>query len=62
MADNVDHGMSARHVARRLAELLIKERLAPHYVIGAPVQRLSTLARRLLPGRAWEWVLSQYYR
>ena len=61
MADNVDHGMSARHVARRLAELLTKERLAPHYVIGAPVQKLSTLARRLLPGRAWEWVLSQYY-
>lgn len=61
MADNVDHGMTAAHVAERMLAILDKDRLSPHYVIGEPVQKISTLARRLLPGRAWEWVLSRYY-
>ncbi len=61
MAANVDHGMPAERVARRMVAILGKDSLAPHYVIGEPVQQLSTLARRLLPARTWEWVLSRYY-
>ena len=61
MAANVDHGMSAEHVARQMMEIMDKDSLAPHYVIGEPVQKLSTLARRLLPARTWEWVLRRYY-
>ena len=61
MAANVSHGMAADRVARRMLAILEKDRLAPRYVIGEPVQKLSTLARRLLPARTWEWVLSRYY-
>ncbi|WP_116125783.1 SDR family NAD(P)-dependent oxidoreductase [Lewinella sp. IMCC34183] len=61
MAGNVEHGMSAAFVAGEMVKILDKDDLGPHYVIGAPVQKISTLAQRLLPGRAWEWVLSRYY-
>ncbi|MBB4080599.1 NAD(P)-dependent dehydrogenase (short-subunit alcohol dehydrogenase family) [Lewinella aquimaris] len=61
MVNNVDQGMSARHVAEKMAAILERETLSPHYVIGEPVQKLSTIAQRILPGRAWEWVLGRYY-
>ena len=61
MAANVDHGMEAGRVARRMVELLELDKLPPHDVIGAPVQKISTLARRFLPARTWEWVLGRYY-
>ena len=61
MADNVDHGMTAERVARDMLDILQKDQLAPHYVIGEPIQKISTFARRILPGRAWEWVLGRYY-
>ena len=61
MAGNVAHGMTARHVAEEIVKILDKDAPGPHYVIGEPVQRISTLAQRLLPARAWEWVLGKYY-
>lgn len=61
MAGNVDHGMSARHVAERLYEIARQDRLAPHYLVGEPLQRVSVTARQWLPGRWWEWVLGRYY-
>ncbi|CAH1001819.1 hypothetical protein LEM8419_02727 [Neolewinella maritima] len=61
MAGNVAQGMSADYVAGRMLRILERDTLTPHYVIGPPVQKASTLARRLLPARAWEWVLSRYY-
>ncbi len=61
MAGNVAHGMPAAYVAREMQKILEKDSLAPHYVIGQTVQKISTLARRLLPARAWEWVLGRYY-
>lgn len=62
MAENVNRGMSADYVAKQMLAILEKDKLAPHYVIGEPVQRASTLARRLLPARLWERVLARYYR
>ncbi|MEO0731593.1 MAG: SDR family oxidoreductase [Bacteroidota bacterium] len=61
MASNVDHGMEAAQVAERMYEIMQKDELRPYYTIGEPVQRVSTLASRLLPGRLWERVLSKYY-
>ena len=61
MAANVEQGMQASFVAQRMRAIINRNTLAPHYVIGEPLQRVSTLARRLLPGRLWEWVLSRYY-
>lgn len=61
MVDNVGHGMTARQVAERMVTVMNKDTLKPNYVIGEPIQKASTIARRLLPGRAWEWVLNKYY-
>ncbi|WP_116107774.1 SDR family oxidoreductase [Lewinella sp. IMCC34191] len=61
MAGNVDHGMTADYVAEQIFKILGKDQLSPQYVIGEPIQKISTLAHRLLPGRAWEWVLGRYY-
>ncbi len=61
MAANVDHGMPAGRVARQLHEILTTPSPAPHYTIGEPVQRLSLVARKLLPARWWESILDRYY-
>ncbi len=61
MANNVDHGMSADYVAGRMQKMLDKRSLKPRYIIGPPVQRASTIAKRLLPARLWERVLKSYY-
>ncbi|PPK85731.1 short-subunit dehydrogenase [Neolewinella xylanilytica] len=61
MVANVAQGMTAAYVADELRKILVKDQLAPHYVIGEPIQKISTFARRILPGRAWEWVLGRYY-
>jgi len=61
MAANVSHGMAASQVAERMYAILNKEELKPYYVIGAPIQKASTVASRWLPGSVWEWVLGKYY-
>ncbi|MEM8583256.1 MAG: SDR family NAD(P)-dependent oxidoreductase [Bacteroidota bacterium] len=61
MAENVDHGMSAEYVAEQLQIILNKNSLKPRYVVGPPLQRASTIARRILPGKLWERVLKSYY-
>ncbi len=61
MAANVDHGMPAIRVAEAMWDILRKDTLQPYYVVGEAVQRASTVASRVLPGRVWEWVLGKYY-
>ena len=61
MAANVSHGMDAGKVAARMVAIMNGDHLLPHYVIGEPVQKISTLAKRFLPARTWEWVLGRYY-
>lgn len=61
MANNVDHGMEATFVAEAIYRIMNKETLQPHYVVGKPIQRASTVASRLLPGWLWEKVLGKYY-
>ncbi|MEM1360049.1 MAG: SDR family NAD(P)-dependent oxidoreductase, partial [Bacteroidota bacterium] len=61
MASNVDHGMDATTVAEAMYKIMNKENLKPYYAIGAPIQKASTIASRILPGRWWEKVLGKYY-
>ena len=61
MAGNVDQGMTAEFVAEAIYKIMNKERLKPYYVVGEAVQKASTVASRLLPGRLWEKVLAKYY-
>ncbi|MGB3548782.1 MAG: SDR family NAD(P)-dependent oxidoreductase [Saprospiraceae bacterium] len=61
MAANVNHGMTAAHVAESIRRIMQKDRPKPVYVVGEPVQRASTWAKRLLPGWVFERVLMKYY-
>ncbi|MEM9835113.1 MAG: SDR family NAD(P)-dependent oxidoreductase [Bacteroidota bacterium] len=62
MANNVDHGMSASSVAEKMLRIAELATLKPQYVIGEPMQKLSPIAKRLLPGRWWEKLLGSYYQ
>lgn len=62
MAENVEHGMQAEYVAGKMLAVLDKDDLAPHYLIGEPLQKASTLARRFFPARLWETILAKYYQ
>lgn len=61
MADNVDHGMSALHVAETMYKIMEKDDLKPYYVVGEFVQKASVKVSRWLPGSLWEKVLGKYY-
>jgi len=62
MAQNVDHGMTAQSVAEQMFKISQKSSLKPQYILGEPIQKISPLAKRLLPGRLWEKVLGSYYK
>ncbi|MEL6140408.1 MAG: SDR family NAD(P)-dependent oxidoreductase [Bacteroidota bacterium] len=62
MAQNVDHGMTALSVAEQMFRIAQKPTLKPQYILGEPIQKISPLAKRLLPGRLWERVLGSYYK
>jgi NAD(P)-dependent dehydrogenase (short-subunit alcohol dehydrogenase family) len=62
MADNVEHGMPASAVAEYLYGLLQKDNLKVRYILGEPIQKISTYAKRLLPGRVYERILAGYYK
>ena len=62
MAENVEHGMPPSAVAEFLYDLLQKDSLKIRYVLGEPIQKVSTYAKRLLPGRWYERILAGYYR
>ena len=57
---DVENGLSAEEVARQVIRALESPRLRRYYTIGKPLQRLSVLARRLLPAFLFEKVIRGY--
>ena len=57
---DVENGLSAEEVARQVIRALESPRLRRYYTIGKPLQRLSVLARRLLPASLFEKVIRGY--
>lgn len=62
MAENVDHGMPASAVAEYLYDLLQRDNLKVRYILGGVIQKASTFAKRILPGRVYEKILAGYYK
>lgn len=62
MAENVDHGMPPAAVAEYLHALLQKDEVKVRYILGGLVQKASTYAKRMLPGRVYERILAGYYK
>ena len=57
---DVEKGISADEVARRIIKIAHQNRLRPYYNIGKPIQRLAIVFKRLLPSSIFEWILKQY--
>jgi len=57
---DVNNGLPAEEVARQVIRALESPRLRRYYTAGKPLQRLSILARRLLPARVFEKIIRGY--
>lgn len=57
---DVDKGLPAEEVARQVIRALEARRLRRYYTIGKPLQRLSVLAKRLLPAYWFEKIIRGY--
>ncbi|MCB9038312.1 MAG: SDR family oxidoreductase [Lewinellaceae bacterium] len=57
---DVEKGLPAEEVARQVIRALESPRLRRYYTIGKPLQRLSILARRLLPAPLFERIIRGY--
>jgi NAD(P)-dependent dehydrogenase (short-subunit alcohol dehydrogenase family) len=56
----VETGLPAEIIAKKIARLIEKKRLKRYYVIGKPLQRVSLLVKRLLPDPLFERIMKQY--
>lgn len=56
----VDQGLPPLEVARQVEQIIRTPSLRKTYVIGKPIQRLSLLAKRLLPASWFEQIILQY--
>ncbi len=56
----VEAGLPAAVIAKKIASLIAKKRVKRYYVIGKPLQRVSLLVKRLLPDSLFERIMKQY--
>lgn len=56
------NGADPGGMARLVEKLLRKKRLRVRYMVGPAFQKLAMVLKRLLPSRAYEWIMSRYYR
>ncbi len=56
------NGADPGGMARLVEKLLRKKRLRVRYMVGPGFQKLAMILKRLLPSRAYEWIMSLYYR
>ncbi len=57
---DVDKGLPAEEVARQVIRALEAPRLRRYYTVGKPLQKLSILAKRLLPAALFEKIIRGY--
>lgn len=62
MRDHVQDGMTATSLATKMITIANKNKLAPQYIIGEFTQKISPIAKRILPGKWWEKLLGSYYK
>ena len=57
---DVNKGLPAEEVARQVIRAMESPRLRRYYTVGKPLQRLSILAKRLLPAPLFEKIIRGY--
>jgi NAD(P)-dependent dehydrogenase (short-subunit alcohol dehydrogenase family) len=59
--DEENGGLSPEVLAAKVSRIVRKRRPRNSYVIATFTQRLSILAKRLLPSRLFSWIIRKYY-
>jgi hypothetical protein len=62
MNEHVEDGKDPIEVARKIHQLISTGNPGIHYTVGSPLQRLSILLKRILPGRLFERLLRNHYK
>ena len=62
MDEHVDKGSDPKQMAEAVHKILQKRRLKVHYKVGSPLQKLSTILKRILPDTVYEKMLSKHYK
>lgn len=62
MDEHVDEGSDPKQMAKAVYKILQKRKLKVHYKVGSPLQKLSTLLKRILPDTVYEKMLSKHYK
>ena len=58
---HVHYGNKPIEVAYKIAKLIKKKKLKPHYSVGPFMQRFSLILKRVLPSKTYEKILKKYY-
>jgi len=62
MNEHVDDGSDPTLMATSVYKILQKRKLKVHYKVGSPLQKLSTVLKRILPDTVYEKMLSRHYK
>jgi NAD(P)-dependent dehydrogenase (short-subunit alcohol dehydrogenase family) len=62
MNEHVEDGKDPIQVARKIHRLIQTGNPGIHYTVGSPLQRVSLLLKRILPGRLFERLLRNHYK
>lgn len=62
MNDHVDSGGDPQMVANKIFRIISSANPKPHYKVGAFMQRISVLLKRILPGYLFERLLLNHYK
>jgi NAD(P)-dependent dehydrogenase (short-subunit alcohol dehydrogenase family) len=57
----VDHGLEPIVIAKQIEKIINSKRPHLYYWVAKPVQRLSVILKRVLPGRLFERMLRKHY-
>lgn len=62
VTEEVQHSGDPITIARKVEQILRSKKPKMHYIVGKPVQKISTILHYLLPGRWYEHILLNHYK
>lgn len=62
VTEEVQHSGDPIAIARKVEQILQSKKPKMHYMVGKPIQKLSTVLHYLLPGRWYERILMNHYK
>jgi len=62
VSEEVQHSGDPEVIAQKVEQILRSAKPKMHYMVGRPIQKLSTVLHYLLPGRWYERILMNHYK